>query len=134
MVQHILHDYKDIACHGIPHMEPKHGFEHHIETTGPQVRSLCRCLDPARLAAAKAYFEEMESAGIMERGDLPWASPLHIVVKGDGLLRPCGDFRLVNNMTTPSTYAVPNIKEFTAQISGSRFFSSIDLSKAQRLL
>ena len=66
----------------------------------------------------------------MERGDSPWASPLHIVVKGDGSLRPCGDYLLLNNMTTPSTYAVPNIKDFTAQIAGSRFFSSIDLTAA----
>ena len=72
----------------------------------------------------------MEAPGVVVRGDSPWASPLHIVVKGDQSLRPCGDYRLLNTVTTPSTYAVPNIKDFTARIAGSRLFSSIDLSKA----
>ena len=57
VVQRILTDYEDIACHGILTREPKHGFEHIIETTGPPVRSPCRRLDPARLAAARSYFE-----------------------------------------------------------------------------
>ena len=111
-------------------MKPKHGFEHVIETTGAPVHSPCRRLVPACLAAAKKYFDDMESAGVVVRGDSPWASPLHIVVKGDQSLRPCGDFRLVNAVTTPSTYAVPNIKDFTAEIAGSCFFSSIDLTAA----
>ena len=54
----------------------------------------------------------MEAAGICEHGDSPWASPLHIVVKPDKSLRPCGNFRLLNVITTPSTYVVPNTKDF----------------------
>ena len=65
VVQRILHDYKDISCRGIPTTKPKHGFEHVIETTGAPVRSPCRRLDPAHLAAAKKYFDEMESAGVV---------------------------------------------------------------------
>ena len=130
MVQRILTNYEGIAYHRIPTREPKHGFEHIIETTGLPVCSPCRCLDPARLSVAHSYFEQMEAAGICERRDLPWALPLHIVVKSDKSLRPCSDFRLLNIITTPSTYAVPNIKDFTGQLSGSHFFSIIDLSKA----
>ena len=42
VVQRIMANYKDIACHGIPTREPKHRLEHIIETTGLPVRSPCR--------------------------------------------------------------------------------------------
>ena len=61
MVQRIMTDFEDIACQGIPTREPKHGFEHVIETEGEPVCSPCRRLDPARLAAARAYFKQMEA-------------------------------------------------------------------------
>ena len=91
-MKRILQDFNDIACDGIPTIKPKHRFEHHIETKGQPIRSPCRRLDPACLAAARSYFADMEAAGVVVLGDSPWASPLHIVVKGDGLLRPCGDY------------------------------------------
>ena len=87
-------------------------------------------MDPARLAAAHSYFEQMKATGIVEHGDSPWVSPLDIVVKGNQSLRPCSNFCFLNVVTTPSTYAVPNIKDFTGQIAGSRFFLTVDLSKA----
>ena len=49
-------------------------------------------------------------------------------MKPNKSLRPCSDFRLLNLITTPSTYAVPNIKDFMGQLAGSQIFSIIDLS------
>ena len=66
MVQRIMSDFNDITCTCIPTREPKHGFEHVIVTEGEPVRSPCRHLDPARLAAAREYFEQIKAAGICE--------------------------------------------------------------------
>ena len=79
-MRQILSDFNDIACTGIPTREPKHGFEHVIDTTG----------EPTRLAAAQEYFDQMEAAGMCEHADSPWVSPLHMVVKPDNSLQPCG--------------------------------------------
>ena len=56
-------------------------------------------------------------------------SPLHLVPKPDGSWRPTGDYRRLNNITVPDRYPIPNIYDFTAQLSGKRVFSKIDLVK-----
>ena len=71
----------------------------------------------------------MEKAGIIRRSTSPWSSPLHMVKKKDGSWRPCGDYRRLNNVTIPDRYPLPNIADFSARISGSKFFSKLDLQK-----
>ena len=130
IVRRIHHEFTGIACTNIPTGKPRHRFVHKIKTTGGLIRSPCRRLVPAKLAAAKEYFKEMEATGICERSDSPWVSPLLMVVKPDGSYHPSGDFRQLNNMTVPSTYSVPNIKDFSARLAGCKVFSTLDLTKA----
>ena len=103
-------EFQDIMCETIPTSAPIHGVKHMIETTGPLVRTPYRHLDPAHLAAAKKYFQEMCDAGVCCWSDLPWASPLHMVRKPDSSWQPCGDYRSLNLVTTPSSYTPPNIR------------------------
>jgi hypothetical protein len=49
--------------------------------------------------------------------------------KPDGSWRPCDDFRRLNNVTLPDTYPLPNMMDFSARVTGWKFFSKIDLSK-----
>ena len=106
-----------------------HGVHHHIVTKGRPVRAKFRRLDGAKRAAAKAEFERLEKEGIVERADSPWASPLHMVMKPDGTWRPCGDFRLLNEMTEPDLYPLPNMADIMASLSGAKVFSKLDLKK-----
>ena len=69
----------------------------------------------------------MERMGIVRRSDSPWASPLHLVPKPDGGCRPCGDFRRLNEVTTPDRYPVPHIQDFSAHLAGKLVFSKVDL-------
>ena len=108
---------------------PKHGVRHAIETRGQPIRAKARPLPPQKLAAAKASFAELASAGIIRRANGPWSSPLHIVTKKDGSFRMCGDYRRLNSVTTPDRYSIPLIADLTARLHGRRVFGKVDLVK-----
>ncbi|GFR69525.1 Pol polyprotein [Elysia marginata] len=55
--------------------------------------------------------------GIIRKSKSPWASSLHIVPKPNGGWRPCGDYRRLNDVTTPVRYPIPLIQDFSAQLS-----------------
>ena len=128
----LLQQYPDVFKPELrqqPHMPSKHGVFHHIKTTGPPVFARFRRLAPAKLAAAKQVFAEMEALGICQKASSPWSSPLHMVTKKDGSLRPCGDYRRLNMMTEPDHYPTPNISDVTSFLHGAQFFSKLDLLK-----
>ncbi|GFT90165.1 hypothetical protein TNCV_1347661 [Trichonephila clavipes] len=56
------------------------------------------------------------------------ASPLHLVNKKDGTLRPCGDYRQLNALTVPDRYPIPRIEDFNYTLKDN-LFSKIDLVK-----
>ena len=112
-----------------PQAKPPHGVYHFITTTGPPVFSKFRRLAPDRFVAARKVFQEMEKIGICQKSSSPWSSPLHLVQKKDGSLRPCGDYRRLNMITEPDHYPLPNIADITSFLHGAKIFSTLDLLK-----
>ncbi|MEL7521238.1 MAG: reverse transcriptase family protein, partial [Cyanobacteria bacterium J06553_1] len=72
----------------------------------------------------------MESAGIVRRSSSPWSSPLLVVDKPDGSVRPCGDYRRLNRATRKDRYNLPSLRDFSHNLAGMTCFSTIDLLKA----
>ena len=128
----LLKEYPDVfkpVLRQHPQVPSKHGIFHHIKTSGPPVFAKFRRLAPAKLSAAKKIFADMEALGICQKASSPWSSPLHIVQKKDGSLRPCGDYRRLNMMTEPDHYPTPNISDVTSYLHGATLFSKLDLLK-----
>ncbi len=124
-----LEEFKDVVNPSKVLPPTNSDVEHHIQTTGPPVASRFRRQDPDKLAAAKAEFLQLERDEIVRRSNSPWASPLHMVKKADGSWRPCGDFRLLNGVTIPDAYPLPNMMDFAVKAAGCKIFSKIDLRK-----
>lgn len=109
---------------------PPHSVVHHIETTGPPVFARARPLAPDRYVKVKEEFRRMQELGICRPSKSAWASPLHVVPKKDGSLRPCGDYRALNAVTKPDRYPIPRLHDFTYILSGKKIYSRIDLNRA----
>ena len=120
----LLLDFPEVIDTALASRTSRHGVECYINTTGPPVSTAPRRLSPDKLKTAKDYFNLMCAAGICRRSDSPWSSGLHMVPKKDGTLRPCGDYRCLNEKTMNDAYPLPH-----AGLAGKTIFSKIDLVK-----
>ena len=55
------------------------------------------------------------------------ASPFFFVGKKDGSLRPCQDYRYLNENTVKDAYPLPLISDLMGKLKGARIFSKLDL-------
>ncbi|GFV57428.1 hypothetical protein TNCV_1608731 [Trichonephila clavipes] len=108
----------------------KHDVKNYIATKGPPVYSKARQLESKKLETAKQEFKFMLDNNIVRPSKSPWASPLHLVNKKDGSVRPCGDYRRSNAQTIPDRYPIPRIEDFHHILKRKRIFSKIDLFKS----
>ena len=56
----------------------------------------------------------------------PWASTIVLVTK-DGSIRFCVDYRKINAVTCKDAYPIPRVDDTLDTLSGSTWFSTIDL-------
>ncbi|KAJ8364905.1 hypothetical protein SKAU_G00137360 [Synaphobranchus kaupii] len=102
--------------------------QHTINTdTAQPVRLRPHRMSPAKRLVAEEKVKEMAAAGVIEPSDSPWAAPVVLVQKKSGEWRFCVDYRRLNSATTKDSYPLPRIDEALDHISGSSWFSSLDL-------
>ena len=51
-----------------------------------------------------------------------WAAPVVPVLKQDGRVRLCGDFRTINRSSPTETYPLPRAEELFANLAGGKYF------------
>ena len=60
-----------------------------------------------------------------------WAAPIIPVVKADGSIRICGDYKVtINRALILDTYPLPRVEDLFSALSGGTAFSKLDLSHA----
>ena len=59
-----------------------------------------------------------------------WATPVVPIIKKNGNIRLCGDYRsTVNEATESDTYPMPTASEIFALLAGGKFFTTLDLDQ-----
>ncbi|CAM1308375.1 Uncharacterised protein r2_g1829 [Pycnogonum litorale] len=76
--------------------------------------------------------DRLVSEGILKHVDYSeWAAPVVPVVKPDGSLRLCGDYKVtVNQACKVDKYPLPRIQDLFSTLSGGQQFTKLDMSQA----
>ena len=60
-----------------------------------------------------------------------WAAPIVPVIKNDGSVRICGDYKVtINQATNVDSYSLPKIDDLLASLGPGKIFSKLDLAHA----
>jgi hypothetical protein len=76
--------------------------------------------------------EKLERDGIISKIEMSdWASPIVPVLKKDGSVRICGDFKVtVNQVLQVDQYPLPRIDDIFATLAGGQKFTKLDIRQA----
>ena len=84
----------------------------------------------ARQEAVNKAIKELDDLGIWEEvTQSEWAHPMVTVSKPDGGIRITTDLTALNLHVIPERFPLPRIKDILCNLSGSRYFSKLDLKK-----
>jgi hypothetical protein len=83
--------------------------------------------NPAQKDEVEKQVAQMLAQGIIQLSSSPYASPVILVLKKDLTWRFCVDFRQLNAITVKNRYPLPVIDELLDELSGSIWFTSLDL-------
>jgi hypothetical protein len=82
----------------------------------------------------KEQLEDMLERGVITSCASPWVAPVILVPKksvdGTPKYRFCTDFRALNAVTLTPVYPIPDIKLNLSLMSGSRYFTLVDIESA----
>lgn len=127
-VTELLSKFSDVFAEpqGLP---PTRGTEHQIVL---KPGSILKHQYPYRTShdhkdEIEKIVQKLLDTGIIQPSKSPFASPVILVKKKDGTWRMCVDYRYLNELTVKHDYPIPIIDELLDELSGSKFFSKIDL-------
>ena len=86
-----------------------------------------RQIPPALFEEVRQHLKKMLDAGAIRESQSPFTSNVVLVHKRDDSLRFCIDYRKLNNRTVKDTYYLPRIEETIDTLSGTKYFSKLDL-------
>ncbi|ROT85912.1 hypothetical protein C7M84_003952 [Penaeus vannamei] len=111
-VRRLLNQYADVFSQGDMDLGRTSMVKHHIYTRDtPPIKQPHRRVPPAKREEMQCAVQEMAKAGIIERSNSPWCSPVVLVTKKDGSKRFCVDYRALNAVTVTDAYPLPRIDD-----------------------
>ncbi|KAK3543934.1 hypothetical protein QTP70_031846 [Hemibagrus guttatus] len=84
--------------------------------------------------AMEDYIEEALSSGFIRPSTSPAAAGFFFMEKKDGGLRPCIDYRALNNVTVKFLYPLPLVLAALEQLREAKIYTKLDLRSAYNLI
>ena len=78
----------------------------------------------------KNELNRMESLGVIEMINEPtdWCAPMVPVVKKDGSIRICTDFKMLNKFLKRERFVIPTFEDMLTKLSGTKVYTKLDLA------
>ena len=125
----LLTEFSDVFACSADNLGRTSTVKHEIHTNESKpIRQNPRRLPISQRAVAEAEIENMLKRGVIEPSSSPWASPIVLVRKKDGTTHFCVDYRRLNSVTVKNSYPLPRIDDSINALSGSSWFSTLDLA------
>ena len=104
----------------------------HVDFTATHVFHRARSVLFALRVKVEKDLERLQTEGIIEPVQYSdWAAPIVPVIKSDGSVRICGDYKVtVNKAAKVDKYPIPRIDDLFTSLSGGKKFTKLDLSHA----
>ena len=128
LIRELLVKYQDVFSRDDKDLGRTSLVKHHIETGDSKpIKQAPRRLPPHQRKEVEKQVLDLLDRGLVEPSDSAWASPVVMVKKADGSYRLCVDLRLVNQASAGSGIPLPNTAELLSSLSGSVWFSTLDM-------
>ena len=123
----LLHEYLDIMSIDDDYGETSL-VQHEIKLVdGAQpVKQRSRPWNPEMQKKLEEQVVAWSEKGVIEPSTSPWNFGLLPVVKKNGKIRWCVDFRRLNELTVKDSYPVPHIEDNLAKLAKSKVYSALD--------
>src|SRR5271170_6204780 len=128
-----LHDFLDVFNEKQADRFPdSRSWDHKIEIKeGFEPKSFkIYNLTPMEQIELDKFLKENLDKGYIRPSQSPMASPFFFVTKKDGRLRPCQDYRYLNDWTIKNAYPLPLISEIMDKLKGAKYFTKFDVKGA----
>lgn len=103
--------------------------KHRVQTGDAHpIKQRHRRIPPHVFQEVKRHVQELVAQGVLKESCSPWASPAVIVLKKDGSVRFCCDYRKLNSVTHRDAYPLPRVEESLDALGQACLFSSLDLT------
>ena len=111
------------------HVPPSRPYDHEInldESFKPKIGKVYS-LSPEERKATEDFLDKNLKTGKIRPSNSLQASPFFFVKKKDGGLRPCQDYRYVNEHTIRDAYPLPLISDLVNKLQGAKLFTKFDV-------
>ena len=131
VIRRLLNEYDEIIALSLDAIRPassKISTRHSFSLTSDNpIFEKDRRLSPMHNRIVREEVDRMLEAGIISPCNSAWAFPVVIATKKDGGPRFCVDYRKLNRIMVADRWPIPFVDEILESLSGSKYFTSIDL-------